>query len=409
MVCGMIQVAFVIFQGGKLADGGVRSISLIIDRLHRLGRVRPLIVTNAETPQTATWRAAGHEVLVWSWSHDGRAGRREGALLRRGRRVTDFITSNTQMVRLVRERGIRVIHCNDHPALWTAAPGARLAGARVVSNLRDTLGVRGPKWKMSRILSDRLVVLSDEMKSYVETVLPRPRLLPGSRFAPVERIYSLVDLEQMSPLEPAERALLRRRLGIEEQTFAIAVVAAFVAKKQQLGLIRHLAAHPGSIPRDGRFYFVGDFSPDTDAYCRACQAEAGSEALADRLRFVGYTPAVRDWYRAADVILVPSREEGLARCMIEGLACGTPVVSFDVCSAREILEGGGCGSVVPQGDYPDLLAALSRLQGDAPGRARLGRAGAELARRRFAPPVVAEAYARVYEGLAARSGPGEHQ
>jgi glycosyltransferase involved in cell wall biosynthesis len=255
---------------------------------------------------------------------------------------------------------------------------------------------------MARILSDRLVVLSDEMITYVERELPRPAVIPPGRYAPVERIYSLVDLERMRPPSAEERITLRQRLGIVEGTFAVGVIAAFVPKKQQLELIRHIATDPGALLPPTRLYFVGDFAPGADDYARSCLAAAGSLATEGRIRFVGFSLSVVDWYKALDVVLVPSREEGLARCMIEGIACGTPVISFEVCSAREILERGPCGVVVSQGDFSALLTAVTSLASDIDRRAVLGRAGATLARRLFAPEVAAEAYTRLYENLARR-------
>jgi glycosyltransferase involved in cell wall biosynthesis len=267
------------------------------------------------------------------------------------------------------------------------------------------LGVRGAKWKLSRVLSDRLVVLSREMSAYVDRNLPRPFFLPEHMFAPVTMIHSLVDMERMAPPSTEERARLRRELGIGDNTPAVGIMAAFVPKKQQLELLRYLRNHPTALPGSSSLYFVGDFRPGGDEYSRACLAESQCSGLEERLRFIGYSPHVADWYRALDVVLVCSREEGLARCMIESLACGTPVVSFDVCSAREVLEAGPCGLVVRQGDFDGLLAALNAIVTDPSTRARFGAAGARLARQLFAPEVVVQAYHQVYQELSRRSHP----
>jgi len=66
--------------------------------------------------------------------------------------------------------------------------------------------------------------------------------------------------------------------------------------------------------------------------------------------------------------------------MIESLACGTPVVSFDVCSAREILVQYNCGRVVPQGDYAGLVRELATLARNTFLRNALGVHGSQTAR-----------------------------
>src|SRR5262249_36018612 len=133
--------------------------------------------------------------------------------------------------------------------------------------------------------------------------------------------------------------------------FAIGVVAAFEPRKAQLDFLKEAAPRLRKLLPQSRVFFVGDFAPETNDYARRCLAETEEAGLGEAVTFAGYQSEVNQWYRALDLVVVASRNEGLARCMIESLACGTPVVSFDVCSAREILEEGECGAVVPGGDY----------------------------------------------------------
>ncbi|MEM7380597.1 MAG: glycosyltransferase family 4 protein, partial [Bacteroidota bacterium] len=98
--------------------------------------------------------------------------------------------------------------------------------------------------------------------------------------------------------------------------------------------------------------------------------------------------------------VVPTRREGLARCMIESLACGTPVVSFDVTSAREILEGYDCGVVIPQGRYKEMADAILRLLGDIQRYEVLSENGSKLASELFAVRQVINIYESIYLGEA---------
>ena len=84
--------------------------------------------------------------------------------------------------------------------------------------------------------------------------------------------------------------------------------------------------------------------------------------------------------------------------MIEGLACGTPIVSFDVCSASEILERYRCGVVVSQSDYHRLCTALVRLANSPALRSEYSANGAAAARRLFG----AETSMAHYRGLVLR-------
>lgn len=391
------EVAFVALQSGRSANGGMQSLHEILIRLRR---VRPLIVTQVESALTEDWRARGFEVRLWPFpwprrqapqpprSGPGRAARDVGPLW----------AGNARMARLVRERDVRVVHCNDGWAGLGVALGARLGGASVVLNVRDTVLRDTLKWRGLRLLSDRVVVLSREMSQLVERRLHLPSWLRTLSPSPISAIYSVVDPKTMHPATSREhRQSLRHELGMKPGETSLGVVGALMPKKRQLELLEFLCQKPDRLPSAARLYFIGDFDPDQNEYCRRCWS--ASRGLGDRVRFVGYSSRVADWYRALDLTLMVSRFEGLARSMIESLACGTPQVAFDFCSAREILEEHDCGRVARQGDYAELMRHVERLTTQPELRAQLSNNGSELSRRLFAPERVVAAYEDIYMDL----------
>ncbi|MDX2260968.1 MAG: glycosyltransferase [Gemmatimonadales bacterium] len=94
--------------------------------------------------------------------------------------------------------------------------------------------------------------------------------------------------------------------------------------------------------------------------------ELAAAALPDRVRFVGSVPnaALPEWYRAADLVVLPSRSEGVPNVLVEGLACGTPFVASDVGGIAGLLEPNS--RVVPAGDIPALGSALREALGHPP-------------------------------------------
>ncbi|MFH9707567.1 glycosyltransferase family 4 protein [Streptomyces luteogriseus] len=92
--------------------------------------------------------------------------------------------------------------------------------------------------------------------------------------------------------------------------------------------------------------------------------------------FAGDVADVVPWYQAADLVVLPSRWEGMALAPLEAMACGRPVVVTDVGGARESLPPGllpHC--LVPAPAPAALAAALTGLLLDPPLRAALGDQG----------------------------------
>jgi glycosyltransferase involved in cell wall biosynthesis len=78
---------------------------------------------------------------------------------------------------------------------------------------------------------------------------------------------------------------------------------------------------------------------------------------------------------AADVMLLPSRSEGLANVWVEALASGTPVVTPDVGGACEVIDRPEAGSIVPA-DPDAMAAAIGAILANPPEQA-LVRAASE--------------------------------
>ena len=384
-----LRVAAVVPQTGRRANGGVESFTQILEHLPDIDFV---VVTQAETDHTRRWRRAGARVYVWDEP------------LPRGRlraKATEIGRFNRRLFSLVRSAGADVLHCNDLPGVILAIGAAVGSGVPLSIGVRDTPAA-GERWRLRwRLLSrraDRLIALSADARARTTEALG----LGDTDKA--EFVYSIVDLDRMRPPTGREREEARRRLGIAPDEFAVGYVGVVNAKKAQLDFIQRALPTLARQPHL-RVHFVGDFDPENDPYGRACRNAVDRLDRAGAARFVGFSDSVEEWYRALDLVVLASRREGMARCMIESIACGTPVVSFDVSSAREILEQHGCGIVIESGDYVALVAAVTQMESSPERREEMGRKGADAARRLFAADAAAAEYRRIWTRIAAPTSP----
>ena len=83
----------------------------------------------------------------------------------------------------------------------------------------------------------------------------------------------------------------------------------------------------------------------------------------------------RTFYPRADAFVMPSHAEGFGFTNVEAASCGLPVVSSTAGAIPEAVRDGETGLLVPPGDVPALLAALTRLLAEPLLAARLGAAG----------------------------------
>jgi len=377
------RIFFFAVQPDRHANGGMESATCIFEAL--ANEFDWTLITNRETLRTARWREAGARVKIFPFSDDvprWQRGARLAAMAARAFAAT------------LRD-GPVLIHSNDIRAAQVAMPAVRWLRRPMLHTIRGTKppGEQyGNSWHNMAERATYVVTLSKEMGDVVGQQLN----LPQSKRV---TICSMVDLNRFRPAEGKPRTQLRRRLGIEENEFALGLLAGIFANKGQLPFLREVMARLVRQQPNLRLHLLGDYEPDSNRYARECRDTVMALGLEKHVTFHGFTHEADSWLRAVDLVVVPFEREGLARCMIEAMASGTPVVSFDVCSAREMLEETNAGMVVPQGDWAGFVSAVGRLAGDPDMCAAMGFSGRATAVDRFAPDKLARTWIALYNSF----------
>ncbi|MCX7766342.1 MAG: glycosyltransferase family 4 protein [Candidatus Sumerlaeia bacterium] len=95
-------------------------------------------------------------------------------------------------------------------------------------------------------------------------------------------------------------------------------------------------------------------------------------------------------YKSADILILPSYNEGLPYVIIEAMACGLPIVASRIGGIPEILEDGANGLLIEPGDYQALAQNILRLLNDAELYRTISQANLAKARSSFEKKILHE-------------------
>ncbi len=203
---------------------------------------------------------------------------------------------------------------------------------------------------------------------------------------------------------PGDRRGARRAIGLPADRPVVLFVGRIQPLKGPDVAVRSLALMHR---RDALLVVVGGASgSDGAAELAATRALAADLGVADRVMFVPPKPhhLLSSYYRAADVVIVPSRSESFGLVALEAAACGVPVVASAVGGLLNVVHDGVTGVLV-DGRQPERYArALSQLIDDPACAAAMG-AAASVRARRFTWSFTAARLRRLYADLVEQRTP----
>lgn len=327
-------------------DGGVARVVLDLVTAHRTAGLRTSVACPFGGPLATGARARGGEVHRWEATRSP------------GRSLPDEVR---RLARLITEVAPDVVHAHSAKA----GLAARLA-------LRGRLPTvfQPHAWSFEAVggTTARLALAWERYGTRWATrtvCVSDAECRTGNR-AGIRACWTVipngVDTERFSPAAPGDPGLATP-LGAGRQGGPLVVcVARLCPQKGQDVLLRAWPEVVRQVP-GATLVFVGH-GPDGE------RLRLGAPRS---VRFAGTTSAPEVWYRAADLVVLPSRWEGMALAPLEAMACGRPVLVTDVDGARESLPPGHAPYCLIPPENPGALArAAVALLLDAPLRGRLG-------------------------------------
>ncbi|TPW14026.1 MAG: mshA [Acidimicrobiaceae bacterium] len=200
---------------------------------------------------------------------------------------------------------------------------------------------------------------------------------------------------------PGERLGARRALELPDDVPVLLFVGRIQPLKGPDVAVRTLARLHCS---DALLVIVGGASGlEGDHEMERLQDLIDQLGVAERVRFVPPQPhhILSTYYRAASVVLVPSRSESFGLVALEASACGVPVVASGVGGLLTLVDHGDSGFLVADRDPARFAAHVDALIADPHLATQMGERGASRAQR-YRWSLAAARLRRVYSDLRVR-------
>lgn len=303
---------------------------------------------------------------LWTVGHFGERLRAEGATvycLQSPYKYDPLLVPRLR--RLVQQNSYDIVHVHLFPELLIAGIACRGMQVRLIytehvaTNRRRTLGLAG------RLLDtlaycpyQRIIAINRSTEvnlvRWVPEVIGKTVLIPNAVRVPSPHIS-----------EGVQKCSALQQLGIgHDRNIPILLFAGRLT--HQKGVDTLLLALPKLSVKNYLCLIAGD-GPEY-VYLRDLSHASG---LQGHVRFLGYRSDVLDLLPEVDMLVLPSRWEGLPLIVLEAMAANCPVVASNVDGIAEVLRHEHSALLVPPDNPAALAAAIERLLLDVPLRQRL--------------------------------------
>lgn len=353
----------------------------IITRLDRGGSSENTLITVAQLD-----RQRYRPSLMAGPSSEGAAAILIPHLGRKIRPLHDLLAF-AEMYAKIRQGRYTIVHTHSSKAGILGRWAARLAGVPIIVHTPHGHVFYGyyervPTYlfivleRLTARITDKIITLTEAgIREHVER-----RIAPREKFI---SIHSGVDLAPYTELPP-DPAAARKRFGLSPDCLVVGSVGRFEPVKgydillRAAGLLR---------TRQPKVQFLlageGEEAPHLKRLAEELQVD-------DRVFFPGWQQELPHVLSALDLFVLPSRNEGMGRVLVQAMAMGTPIVATRVGGIPEVLGEGETGLLVAPDDPIELAAAIERLLTDRELAGKIGEAGRRRASAYSADKMVAD-------------------
>lgn len=262
------------------------------------------------------------------------------------------------LTRIVRERGIDIVHSHDYKTDLLALLLARRHGVVPLATAHGWTGQSARERLVYYPLGKRLLGRFPHVIA-VSSDIRNELVRHGARRDRVSVILNAIDPMAFKRL-PARQGEVRRGLGYESAHFVIGAVGR-LERQKRFDLLLSAAAPLLTANPEWRLLVVGGGSLRSEL-----QTLIDEFGIASQARLLGHYQDINELHHAFDVFVQSSEYEGTPNAVLEAMALETPLVATDVGGTRELADDGVHALIVPNHDAGALTRAIQAVFADRP-------------------------------------------
>lgn len=293
----------------------------------------------------------------------------------------------TQLKNFIRKRRVDIVHTHGYKTDVIGLLATAGTGCRIVSTPHGWSRKAGLKLMAYECLDravfpffDAVVPLSEEIHDGLKRVpflKKKLHLIPNG-----------VDLADAGEgQDVAERILEWKAQGL----FVFGYIGQLIPRKGLDVLIRALSLLDFA---DWRCCLLGDGEEEGELRQLVRDLQ-----LDDKVHFLGFRKDRMAFLRGFDAFVLPSRLEGIPRCLMEAMAAGIPVVASDIPGCRDLVKHDATGLLFTCEDHDDLRMKLTELVSNSFLRSQLASNARGMVESRWSASMMASKYLQLYVDL----------
>lgn len=287
--------------------------------------------------------------------------------------------------RWLRQQRPTVVHTHLFTADTWGRLAARLAGVPLVFSTVHS--VNSWQGNVHRLVDRTLARVSTRLIACTALVADKLAREDGIAAARIVTLANGVDLARFVDVTAVD---IEEALAAPGTSPWLAVLGRLEPVKGQSYLLECLALLRER-QTDFRCVLIGE-GPDRNTLARRI-VELG---LQDRVFLAGFQAQVPEWLAAVDVLVIPSRWEGLPMALLEAMALAKPVVAHTVGGIPDVVRDGQEGLLVPPNHPRAMVDALQRMLVDADFRRAAGARALERVTAHYSAQSLAQDYEALY-------------